>query len=64
MMDRRVHECACGGYKCSATAGTILRKTQLPLTNWFGAICCMSHDKKGNSAVQPSKEIGVSYQAV
>jgi len=58
---RRVHECAACGYQCSVTAGTIFHKTRTPLVSWFWAIYRMSHDKKGISAVQLSKEIGVSY---
>lgn len=58
---RRVHECAGCGYQCSVTAGTIFHKTRTPLGSWFWAIYRMSHDKKGISAVQLSKEIGVSY---
>jgi transposase-like protein len=61
MADRRVHECAHCAYQCSVTAGTIFHKTRTPLTSWFWAIYRMSHDKKGISAVQLSKEIGVSY---
>jgi transposase-like protein len=59
---RRVHECVRCGYQCSVTAGTIFHKTRTPLSSWFWAIYRMSHDKKGISAVQLSKEIGVAYQ--
>jgi transposase-like protein len=58
---RRVHECKRCAYQCSVTAGTIFHKTRTPLTSWFWAIYRMSHDKKGISAVQLMKEIGVSY---
>jgi transposase-like protein len=60
--DRQVHECARCGYQCSVTAGTIFHKTRTPLTSWFWAIYRMSHDKKGISAMQLSKEIGVGYR--
>ncbi len=59
---RRVHECARCGYQCSVTAGTVFHKTRTPLSSWFWAIYRMSHGKKGISAVQLSKEIGVCYQ--
>lgn len=62
MLGRRVHECAGCGYQCSVTAGTIFHKTRTPLTSWFWAIYRMSHDKKGISALQLSKEIGVNYE--
>ena len=61
MAARRVHECAGCAYQCSVTAGTIFHKTRTPLPSWFWAIYRMSHDKKGISAVQLAKEIGVSY---
>lgn len=61
MARRRVHECAGCGYQSSVTAGTIFHKTRTPLTSWFWAIYRMSQDKKGISALQLSKEIGVSY---
>jgi transposase-like protein len=61
MAARQVHECARCGYQCSVTAGTIFHKTRTPLSSWFWAIYRMSHDKKGISAVQLAKEIGVSY---
>jgi transposase-like protein len=59
---RRVHECKACAYQCSITAGTIFHKTRTPLTRWFWAIYRMSHDKKGISAVQLGKEIGVGYK--
>ena len=61
MAERQVHECARCGYQCSVTAGTIFHKTRTPLSSWFWAIYRICHDKKGISAVQLSKEIGVSY---
>ncbi len=61
MVVRQVHECAHCGYQCSVTAGTIFHKTRTPLACWFWAIYRMSHDKKGISAMQLAKEIGVSY---
>ena len=61
MAVRQVHECAACGYQCSVTAGTIFHKTRTPLCSWFWAIYRMSHDKKGISAMQLAKEVGVSY---
>lgn len=61
MRAKRVHECGACGYQGSATAGTIFHKTRTPLRSWFWAIYRMSQDKKGISALQLSKEIGVSY---
>jgi transposase-like protein len=61
MAIRQVHECAACGYQCSVTAGTIFHKTRTPLVSWFWAIYRMSQDKKGISAMQLAKEVGVSY---
>lgn len=61
MAARQVHECARCSYQCSITAGTIFHKTRTPLCSWFWAIYRMSQDKKGISAMQLAKEIGVSY---
>ena len=44
-------------------AGTIFHKTRVPLQDWFWALYRMSQDKKGISALQLSKELGVSYPA-
>jgi transposase-like protein len=61
MAARQVHECSLCSYQCSVTAGTIFHKTRTPLSSWFWAIYRMSHDKKGISAMQLAKEIGISY---
>jgi ISXO2-like transposase domain/Transposase zinc-ribbon domain len=61
MKAKRVHECRVCGYQGSVTAGTIFHKTRVPLRDWFWAIYRMSQGKKGISAVQLSKEIGVGY---
>ena len=61
MKAKRVHECRVCGYQGSVTAGTIFHKTRVPLRDWLWAIYCMSQGKKGISAVQLSKEIGVGY---
>ena len=61
MRARRVDECRACGYQGSVTAGTIFHKARVPLADWFWAIYRMSQGKKGISALQLSKEIGVSY---
>jgi len=58
---RRLHECRACGYQGSVTAGTIFHKARVPLIDWFWAIYRMSQGKKGVSALQLSKEIGVAY---
>ena len=61
MKAKQVHECRGCGYQGSVTAGTIFHKTRTPLCDWFWAIYRMSQGKKGISALQLSKEIGVGY---
>jgi transposase-like protein len=61
MKAKRVHECRTCGYQGSVTAGTIFHKTRVPLRDWFWAIYRRSQGKKGISALQLSKEIGVGY---
>ena len=61
MKARRVDECRACGYQGSVTAGTIFHKARVPLQDWFWAIYRMSQGKKGVSALQLGKEIGVSY---
>ena len=61
MKAKRVHECRACGYQGSVTAGTIFHKTRVPLSDWFWALYRMGQGKKGVSALQLSKEIGVSY---
>jgi transposase-like protein len=61
MKAKRVHECRGCGYQGSVTAGSIFHKTRVPLSDWFWAIYRLSQGKKGISALQLSREIGVSY---
>ncbi len=60
---RRLQQC----YRChrqtSVTAGTIFSSTKLPLTVWFLAIYLLTQSKKGVSAMQLHRELGISYDA-
>jgi transposase-like protein len=46
----------------TATSGTIFHDTHLPLTKWFMALALMVDAKKGLSAKQLQRHLGVSYQ--
>ena len=48
-------------HRTSLTAGTIFNGTHLPLTTWFLAIYLLTQRKNGVSALQLSRELGVSY---
>ncbi len=47
----------------SLTAGTIFESTKLPLTIWFQGLYLISQGKKGISAMQLHRKMGISYNA-
>ena len=47
----------------SVTAGTIFESTKLPLTTWFQGLYLITQDKKGISAMQLHRQLGISYNA-
>lgn len=49
-------------YQFSATSGTIFHDSHLPLSKWFLTIYMMIESKKGVSALQIKRELGVAYQ--
>ena len=54
----------CGGCRkqFTATTGTIMHATKTPLQNWIVAIYSVMTARKGVSAMQLSKELGVQYR--
>ncbi len=58
---RHLYQCNAEGcrFQFSATAGTIFADTHLPLTTWFKAIGLMMDAKKGVSALQMARHLGV-----
>lgn len=59
---RELFQCDSCGYQFSATVGTIFHDSHLPLTKWFLATYIMTESKKGISANQLKRMIGVSYK--
>lgn len=59
--DRDQFECKCG-YQFSVTAGTIFGDSHLPLETWFAAVLLMVESRKGISANQVKRLLGVSYK--
>lgn len=57
------YQCAQCRHQVSVTAGTVLHKTHLPLTKWFLAFYLVCLDKRGISAVQLSRELGMTYKS-
>ncbi|MGH7867091.1 MAG: IS1595 family transposase [Candidatus Dormibacteraceae bacterium] len=61
---RNQHECneASCRYQFSVTAGTVFHDSHLPLWKWFLAIYLIGESKKGISAKQLQRTLGVSYK--
>src|SRR6267142_411077 len=60
----RIYQCLekeCGK-QFSATSGTIFNDTHLPLNKWFLAIALICEAKKGISANQLKRHLGVNYR--
>ncbi len=60
--DRGQYDCNSCRYQFSVTAGTIMHGSHLPLRKWFLAIYLMLESKKGMSANQLKRTLGVSYK--
>ena len=50
------------GHQFSVTAGTIMHDSHLPLRKWFAAIFLMVESRKGMSANQLKRTLGVGYK--
>lgn len=59
---RNQFECAPCGYHFSVTAGTIFHDSHLPLRKWFIATYLICEAKKGVSALQLKRTLGVAYK--
>ena len=55
-------ECSDCCYQFSVTAGTVFNDSHLPLEKWFLATLLLCEAKKGMSACQVQRTIGVSYK--
>jgi transposase len=59
---RNQFDCDSCRYQFSVTAGTIFHDTHLPLWKWFLAVYLIIESKKGISANQLKRTLGVSYK--
>jgi len=59
---RHTYDCDSCRYQFSVTAGSIFHDSHLPLTKWFFATYVMVESKKGVSANQLKRMLGVSYK--
>jgi len=62
MYKRDQFDCDTCGYQFSVMAGTVFHDTHLPLRKWFMAAYIMCESKKGVSANQLKRMLGVSYK--
>lgn len=59
---RNQYECNGCRYQFSATAGSVFHDSHLPLWKWFLAVYLMCEGKKGISANQLKRTLGISYK--
>jgi transposase-like protein len=59
---RRVYECGDCHKQFTAQSGTLFHDSHLPLHKWFMAIALICESKKGMSANQLARSLGVTYK--
>jgi transposase-like protein len=59
---RRVYECGDCHKQFTAQSGTLFHDSHLPLHKWFMAIALICESKKGMSAKQIQRALGISYK--
>ena len=62
IVKRRQFDCDDCRYQFSVTAGTIFNDSHLPLWKWFLSVYLLCESRKGMSANQIGRTIGVSYK--
>ena len=62
LADRNQWECRSCHYQFSVTSGTIMHDSHLPLRKWFLAIYLVTEARKGISANQLKRTLGVAYK--
>ncbi|MGI9280569.1 MAG: IS1595 family transposase [Endozoicomonas sp.] len=60
---RELYQCNHCHHQTSLTTGTIMESTKLPFRTWFLAIFLMTQTKNGISALELSRQLGISYNA-
>lgn len=59
---RKVFDCSSCGYQFSVRVGTVFHDSHLPLWKWFLAVYLICESKKGVSANQLKRTLGVAYK--
>ncbi len=62
IVTRRQYDCDSCRYRFSVTTGTIFHDSHLPLPKWFLAVLLMCEAKKGISANQLKRTLGVAHK--
>ena len=62
LQEQPKYDCNACRYQFTATSGSIFHDTHLPLWKWFLAIHLMVESKKGISANQIKRTLGISYK--
>ena len=62
LKEQKKHQCKSCRYQFSVTTNTIFHDTHLPLWKWFLAVYLMVEAKKGISANQLKRTLGVTYK--
>jgi transposase-like protein len=60
---RQVLKCAACRKQFSVTLGTIFEDSHIPLTTWIGAMTLLCSSKKGMSAHQLHRMMGITYKS-
>lgn len=59
---RRLWQCRACRHQSSVTAGTVLHRSRVPLSDWFTAAYLVASLKPGVSALQLAQQLGVHYE--
>ncbi|WP_075185111.1 IS1595 family transposase [Teredinibacter haidensis] len=60
---RKLQQCNKCHHQTSITAGTIFQATKLPLRMWFLGMYFITQDKKGVSALELMRRLGIGYKS-
>jgi hypothetical protein len=63
LKSRRLLQCAACRHQCSLSSDTIFAGTKLSLRVWFLAMFLLTQAKNGLSALQLSRQLGISYNS-
>lgn len=59
---RMLMQCGRCGHQISATNGTLMHDTKMPLRKWYLAIYLITSSKRGISAKELQRQIGITYK--